>query len=119
MEKDNELKDTLKQIVEENICKKCGTIENVNFEGMCKECYEETLGVHKEITNKIKSDFLIITQVILIVISIVVCIIDIIFESYILLGTTIISTIIICIILKIFKTIIDILQSIHEKLKRI
>lgn len=119
MEKDNELKNTLKQIVKENTCKKCGTTENVNFEGMCKECYEETLGVHKEITNKIKSDFLIITQAILILISIVICIIDISFKNYILLGTTIISTIIICIILKIFKTIIDILQSIDEKLSRI
>lgn len=26
-------------------CLKCGTAENVNFEGMCKKCYEESLGI--------------------------------------------------------------------------
>lgn len=29
----------------ETKCSKCGTTENVNFMGMCKQCYEESLGV--------------------------------------------------------------------------
>ena len=29
-------------------CKKCHTTENVNFEGMCKKCYEESVGIIEE-----------------------------------------------------------------------
>lgn len=42
-------------------CLKCGTIENVNFEGMCKECYENSikLTVREETKeeNKTKTSF--------------------------------------------------------------
>lgn len=118
MENDNELKETLKQIVKENACKKCGTTENVNFDGMCKECYEETLGIHKEVTRERKSDFLATTQAIVIGIAIVTGLIEIIFKSYVLLGTTAVSTIIMCIILNVYKVIVDLLQSIDEKLSK-
>lgn len=32
----------------EKKCKKCGTAQNVNFEGMCKKCYEESINISKE-----------------------------------------------------------------------
>ena len=99
-------------------CVKCGTAENVNFEGMCKKCYEETLGINKKETEKTtkKSDFLLITQSIIIAIVIIGGLIEIISKSYILLAVTIISAIVICITLSVFKIIIDLLQSIDEKL---
>ncbi len=31
----------------EKKCKKCGTTENVNFDGMCKKCYEDSIVVHE------------------------------------------------------------------------
>lgn len=34
-------------------CSKCGTEENVNFMGMCKKCYEESLGVTEESKKEI------------------------------------------------------------------
>lgn len=99
-------------------CKKCGTTENVNFEGMCKKCYEETLGIHKKEIEKTtkKSDFLLITQSIIIAIVIIGGLIEIISKSYILLAVTMISAIVICIMLSVFRIIIDLLQSIDEKL---
>lgn len=39
----------------EKKCKKCGTTENVNFDGMCKECYENSIAINeakKEIKSK-------------------------------------------------------------------
>lgn len=37
----------------EKKCSKCGTTENVWFMGMCKKCYEESLGVTKESKKEI------------------------------------------------------------------
>lgn len=34
-------------------CSKCGTAENVYFMGMCKKCYEESLGVTEESKKEI------------------------------------------------------------------
>lgn len=34
--------------MEEKKCKKCGTTENVNFEGMCKKCYEDTIVIKQK-----------------------------------------------------------------------
>lgn len=40
----------------ENIkCKKCGTTENVNFDGMCKKCYDESI-IIKENNDNIEKD---------------------------------------------------------------
>lgn len=56
-------------------CKNCGTTENVNFEGMCKECYEESIGINNkeyiEHENKknIHKNLLIVLMVIIILIS--------------------------------------------------
>lgn len=47
MNNDEELKEVLTQIKNENACKKCGTIENVYFEGMCKKCHDEEMGYTK------------------------------------------------------------------------
>jgi hypothetical protein len=38
-------------------CKKCGTTENVNFEGMCKKCYEESLGFNKNTVSNRKIEY--------------------------------------------------------------
>lgn len=35
-------------------CKKCHTTENVNFEGMCKKCYEESVGIIEEEEKEIE-----------------------------------------------------------------
>ena len=32
----------------ENKCKKCGTTEKVNFDGMCKKCYEDTIVIEEK-----------------------------------------------------------------------
>lgn len=32
----------------EKQCKKCGTTDNVNFDGMCKKCYEDSIVVHEK-----------------------------------------------------------------------
>ena len=65
-----------------------------------------------------KSDFLATTQVIIIGIAIVTCVMGMILKNYVLFVTTIIFTIVTCIMLNIFKVIIDLLQSIDEKLKK-
>lgn len=39
----------------EKKCKKCGTTQNVNFDGMCKECYEDSIVVHEK-TEQIENE---------------------------------------------------------------
>lgn len=66
-----------------------------------------------------KSDFLATTQVIIIGITIITCLMGMVFRNYILFGITIGFATITCITLNIFRVIIDLLQSIDEKLEKI
>lgn len=42
--------------MEEKKCKKCETTENVNFHGMCKKCYDETVDIASKNYEKTKKD---------------------------------------------------------------
>lgn len=69
----------------EKKCKKCGTTENVNFNGMCKRCYNDSIIVHEkteesreefeEITSKITLKKNTIIKVVVIICIIMLCII--------------------------------------------
>lgn len=76
--------------MEERKCKKCGTTKNVNFDGMCKNCYEESVTIKEEdnLTDKkeraqiqinwkelIKEKYLTIGKILLIIIAICIVII--------------------------------------------
>lgn len=41
----------------EKKCKKCGTTEKVNFEGMCKKCYEDSIVIEEKTVNSNKKSF--------------------------------------------------------------
>ena len=54
-------------------CKKCGTTENVNFEGMCKKCYEESIRIGNDeeqyinssnSSNNVAQKFLLVVNII-------------------------------------------------------
>lgn len=51
MNNEEEVKETLKQIMKEDACKKCGATENVNFEGMCKKCYEDSIVINENVST--------------------------------------------------------------------
>ncbi len=74
--------------------------------------------IEEQKKTEAKSDFLATTQVIIIGIAIVTCVMGMIFKNYVLFVITIILTIVTCIMLNIFKVIIDLLQSIDEKLEK-
>lgn len=71
----------------------------------------------KETKIERKSSFLATFQMIILGIAILLGIFELIFKSYIAFGVTIILSVIIFISLKIFIIIIDLLQSIDEKLE--
>ena len=55
----------------EEKCKKCGTTKNVNFEGMCEECYNKTIGVRKN-DDDIERDYTYKYRIIIFVIAIII-----------------------------------------------
>ena len=81
----------------EEKCKKCGTTKNVNFEGMCKNCYEKSIAIKEQEDNSsekekdpkktinwktlIKEKYLIVEVVLLAIIIICIIIICIIAKN--------------------------------------
>ncbi len=68
--------------------------------------------------QKPKSDYLSTIQVIILGISIFSVLIEFFTHAYVLIAVSIVSGVILCITLQIFITIIDLLQSINDKLDR-
>jgi hypothetical protein len=101
-----------------DICIKCGKEGNSYYEGMCKECYDKTYGNEKkeDSKEKPKSNFLFWFQMIAIIVLSVCSLIMLISKYYVEAVYIIIILIIVCILCKTFSTIIDLLQSIDEKL---
>lgn len=69
----------------EKKCEKCGTTENVKFDGMCKKCYEDSIVVHEafeEITEKITLKKNVIVKIAVIIFMIILCITFCIYNSF-------------------------------------
>lgn len=69
----------------EEKCKKCGTTEKVNFDGMCKKCYEDSIVVHEafeEITEKITLKKNVIVKIAVIIFMIILCITFYVYNSF-------------------------------------
>ena len=56
----------------EEKCKKCGTTENVNFDGMCEDCYNKTIGAKKNDDDEIEKDYVYKYRIIIFIIAIII-----------------------------------------------
>lgn len=56
----------------EEKCKKCGTTKNVNFDGMCEDCYSKTIGAKKNDDNEVEKDYIYKYRIIIFIIAIII-----------------------------------------------